>query len=122
MPGENWKPGYDVSLTFPGAVSPHVTDWEFTQETRTFEVSNIVTQAYEEGVGLTIFRVRGTLVIDEDDVRVPAHNTYGDCSFNDGLVAYSGKFRVTTTTKSGDMQGAFQVRVEGTFTGTVTVA
>lgn len=119
--GCNWKPGYDVTMTF-GSVEPHVTDYEWRESVGTFETSNIVGRVYEFGTTLKRYDFRCTLVIDEDDVRNPAFNQCGTITFNDGIDSFSGTGKITNRTRSGSAQGGYSIAVEGSMTGTVSVA
>ena len=118
----NWKPANDMHFTHNG-VTIHCENVELRESDETFETTNTESGgAYEYGVNTVRYDVRGTAVIDSDDVRMPTRRTLVAATIDDGIDTVAGKARLTSRTRQGGGKGGYKVPFEGSFTGAVTVS
>lgn len=117
-----WKPAFDFTVSID-SVEPLMDSIEYKQTVGTFDANHQLSAgAYEFGVDVTRHDLRGSFLIDEDDVRDVTFKNLVTASYNDGIATFSGKLRITEKTRTGAGKGAYKINFTATFTGPVTVS
>lgn len=115
----DWKPAYDFTISI-GSVTPKCDSVEVAVAIGTFDATNQVSAGdYEFGVDVTRRDVRGSYLIDKNDVDSLTEGDLVAASYTDGIQDLSGSMRVTSLRRTGGARGAYKFAFEGTFTGAV---